>query len=149
MTLLRSAIVLFVSVTLVAAAIRWAALLAIGYLEFSWPPSSDEALMPILLIACVTLPVCVSLGILAWRGRRQPLSDGIAIVTVVMLAAAMFFFIRDTLVPSRFPDSAPIYTYIAFCFHLPFLIAAYTISYLALRRTPLLRGLTQDTRRSV
>lgn len=140
MVLMRSGMVLFVSVTLVAALILGALLVGTGNIG-GWQLDTTSDWTFLFHLSIVTLPTSVLLITLAWRGRRQPLADGVTLMTCIAVAVSFF----RILIPS--PSSSlgrgfDIFAIWAFCgIGLMCVVPAYVLCYLALRRTPLLRGL--------
>ncbi len=139
MTPWRSGLVLYVSVTLVAALILGAYLYWTGNIG-SWRLDFNSNWSFLFYLSLVALPTSVLLVVLARFGRRQPLSDGIAIMTCIALSAAavaMFFPPQGTTMGNFNLVIVWIYPGIG----LGCLVSAYLMTYFALRRTPLLRGL--------
>lgn len=140
MAILLSGLALFVSFTAAAIAIGWGFMFLSSYGGLG---PGDEYLAPILQISTVTFATSVVLMILAWRGRRQPLGDGVVSINVLVIGFCLVQLISYAAAgPSPYPDSAPAYYLLLIVgVYLTFLIPAYLLTYLALRRTPLLRGL--------
>lgn len=91
MILLRSGMVLFVSVTLVAALILGAFLVLTGNIG-GWrlDAGSDWS----FYLSIVTLPASAVLVVLAWRGRHHPQTDGVTLMTcIAVVAGAVAMFI--------------------------------------------------------
>ena len=141
MALLRSGVVLFASFTIAAIAAGWGFLSLAGYGGLGL--GSSESVVPILFVSAVTLTTSVALVVLAWRGRRQPLGDGVVIINLLVIGFGFVVLVGHALSgPSPYPDSAPgFYLMLIVGASLAIFIPAYLITYLALRRTPLLRGL--------
>lgn len=144
MILMRSGMVLFATVTAMAALILWGLVYWGGLVTPDWRPRFITDLVPVLLLCVVTIPMSILVTILAWRGRRQPVSDGASIAAGVVVAACVLL----TLVPgesSEFGRGFDTMAKAAYCgFGLASVVPAYLITYFALRRTPLLRGLAPD-----
>jgi hypothetical protein len=141
MALLRSAVVLFVSVTILAAAML-SLLFYIGNGSWNWwSPGSLDDLSPLFHLSAVNFVTAILLMFLAWRGRRQPITDGITAMTVLVLAVCFVQFVGSSAQEPMFPDSTPIFVWIAAGIYLASLVPAHLICCLALSRTPLLRGL--------
>ena len=141
MALLRSGVVLFASFTIAAIAAGWGFLSLAGYGGLGL--GSSESMVPILFVSAVTLTTSVALVVLAWRGRRQPLGDGVVIINLLVIGFGFVVLVGHALSgPSPYPDSAPgFYLMLIVGATLAIFIPAYLIAYLALCRTPLLRGL--------
>nr|WP_295887128.1 hypothetical protein [uncultured Devosia sp.] len=138
MTILRSGLILFVSMVVVAAAIGW------GYVSLLGPTGDFVFYaLQVLLFCAVALITSILLAALAWRGRRQPLSDGIAIITVLVLTAAGVMSIASANYEPKYPDNMPpiLAILLGVSLYLACLVPAYLFCYLALCRTPLLSGL--------
>lgn len=139
MTLLRSGLVLYVSVTVLAALILGALLMATGNIGgLRLDLSSDWSFLWQLSI--VTLPTSVLLAVLAWRGRQQPVADGVALMSCVAIVVCLVFYLVVSFTPQQY-SGYEIVIWIFAGMGLAVLIPAYLISYLALRRTPLLKGI--------
>lgn len=139
MALLRSGIVLFVSVTLVASVILGAFLALTGNLG-GWRLDASTDWTFLFYLSIVTLPASTVLVVLAWRGRRHPLTDGVTLMTCIALAAGA----TGTLIPRQGTSMGNFDMVIVWIYPgigLACLVPAYLITYFALRRTPLLRGL--------
>lgn len=140
MAILRSGLALFVSFTAVAIASGWGLMLLTSNGGFD---PGEEYLPLILQISAVTFATSIVLMVLAWRGRRQPLGDGVLSINLVVIGyglAQLVSFAASG--PSPYPDSMPaFYLLLVVGVHLMFLVPAYLVTYLALHRTPLLSGL--------
>lgn len=140
MVLLRSGLMLFVSVTLVAALTLGALLVSSGSIG-GWRLDTSSDWSFLLLLSIVTLPTSVLLVILAWRGRRQPLTDGVTLMTCIAIMACLVVYFWRSLYPSPTGQGYAIFVWFYAGIGLAALVPAYLISYLVLCRTPLLRGL--------
>ncbi len=138
MLLLRSGLVLFISVS-VAASIIGFGLLYVGGGTGS-AHSFAELLTPISYLSAISLTTCIVLICLAWRGRQQPMGDGIIAINLLVLGYCFIQFIQSAVGP-RFADSEAMFVWVDAGLYLACLVPAYLVSYLILRRTPLLRGL--------
>ncbi len=140
MALLRSGIVLFVSVTTVAATIMW----GLFYVaDVGFRPDLLESIVPIFHFSAAAFATTVLLLALAWRGRQQPMVDGVFSMNILVLGYSIVqaIFIASA-GQSKYPDSAPFfYLFFIVSIYLACLVPAHVICCLALRRTPLLRGL--------
>ncbi len=140
MALLRSGLTLFISVTVFASLIVNGVFFGQASLQ-DWSPSSSYLLWYTESIAIITGPTTLLLMLLAWRGRRRPALDGTIIIAVLLLAICSCLYLWAS--SSDDPLGAS-YAGIwwAACFSgLASIIPAHLLTYFALRRTPLLRGL--------
>ncbi|OEO29275.1 hypothetical protein VW23_026260 [Devosia insulae DS-56] len=140
MALLRSGLVLFVSVTLMAALTLGALLVSTGNIG-GWRLDTSSDWSFLFQLSIVTLPTSILLVVLAWRGRRQPLTDGVALMTCIAILACLVVYFWWSLYPPHSGHGYAILVWIYAGIGLAALVPAYLISYLALCRTPLLRGL--------
>ncbi len=140
MVLLRSGLVLFVVSTVVAALMLWGLVYWGRLVTPDWRPRFVADLVPVALLCVITLPTSILLAIFAWRGRRQPITDGISIVSGVSLLIVLF-----PGATSEWGNSFATLVKAAYCgFGLACIIPAHLLTFFALRRTPLLRGLVPD-----
>ena len=140
MALLRSGFVLFLSVAVVATVLFWGLLFLGSY--GSWPPlNSADDWQPVIHLSVAAFVTSGALMALAWRGRRQPATDGVALLTVLVLAACFVQFVSNVSIGQKFADSEPLFTWAIAGLYLASLVPAYLICYFALSRSPLLRGL--------
>lgn len=134
---------LFVALTTVAMAILAGLLMLAGYGGLALDRNSD--LLILALVSAVAFGTSVTLAILAWRGRHQPLSDGVlainVLLTLLALAPILFAAITDRLMDQT--DLPPLFFSIFYLagFALAGLVPAHFVVVLALGRTRLLRGL--------
>jgi hypothetical protein len=138
MLVLRSALALFGIVTALAAVIGTTLIGGSWDPYFVWHAQS---------VTVATAPTYSLLAIGAWRGRHRPLLDGVILIALIGFVACAIWFARMWLGP--FPDELTAaqsrswaglaWTYCLLA--LASIIPAPLISYFALRRTPLLRGL--------
>src|SRR5688572_11614185 len=137
MALLRSGVVLFVSVTALAATIMWG-LFYVG--DPGFRPDFLESIVPILHFSAAAFATSVLLLALAWRGRQQPMVDGVFSINILVLGYSLAQAILIAGAgPSKHPDSAPFfYLFLIMSICLVCLVPAHVICCLALRRTPLL-----------
>ena len=137
MSLLRSGLVLFISMTVVATLALLGLIYWSGLVTPDWRPRFVIDLMPVALICIVTLPTSILLTVFAWRGRRRPVTDGLSLVAAICVLLV--------LVPggtSEWGSNFATMVKAAYCgFGLACIVPAHLITYYALRRTPLLRGL--------
>lgn len=139
MVLLRSGIVLFVLVTLVAALILGAFLVLTGNIG-GWRLDAGSDWSFLFYLSIVTLPASPVLVVLAWRGRHHPQTDGVTLMTcIAVVAGAVAMFIPRPGTSMGNFDLLVLWIYPGL--GLACLVPAYLVTYLALRRTPLLRGL--------
>lgn len=145
MVLLRSGLILFVSVTTLASLIVNGVFFAQAALQ-GWSPSPSYILWHTQSITIITGPTTVLLMLLAWRGRRRPSLDGTIITTILLFTICSFLYMG-----SRNSEDPVTYGYAgivwAFCLAgLGSIIPAHLLTCFALRRTPLLRGLVPHTK---
>jgi hypothetical protein len=143
MELVRAGAVLFVSVIAASTAIGCGILYLSNY---GTPPSLEHLegyLTYILHFSAVSLATAIVLVVLARRGRRQPLGDGVIAINVSVLAYSFLQLIVHAISgPSPYPDSMNfLFLMMVMGGYLLCLVPAYMLAYLVLRRTPLLRGL--------
>lgn len=137
MPLLRSGLVLFVSVTAVSAIIS----LALFYAVMGRGPLFISDFYPTLLLTIPILPMVVTLMVLASRGRRRPITDGITLMTCIALGVCGLLVALPN-PPSEFGwgfDAMIMTAHVGA--GLACVVPAHIITVLALRRTPLLAGL--------
>jgi hypothetical protein len=133
-----SALVMFCAVTALAAA------LGTALMRFPWDP---YFLWHTLSVAVATAPTYTLLAIGAARGRRRVLLDGTILIAVIGFVASAIWYAEMWFGP--FPDEQTAaqsrsWAGIAWTYYLLALasiIPAHILTFLALRRTPLLRGL--------
>jgi len=140
MVLLRSGLVLFVSVTILASLIVNGVFFGQAAVQ-GWSPNPNYLLWHTQIIAIITGPTTVLLMLLAWRGRRRPSLDGTIITAILLFAICSCLYMG-----ARNSDDPISYSYAgifwAFCFAgLASIIPAHLFACFALRRTLLLRGL--------
>jgi hypothetical protein len=146
MILLRSGTVLFVMVTVGAAAIFTVLFFALLW-PTGWHAWSTYSFWHAQGVAVVTGPTYALLTFAAWRGRRHPALDGTVLIAAIALVSCAIWYAKIWFGP--FPDeltaaqsrswAGMAWTY---CFlGLMSIIPAHLITYFALHRTPLLRGL--------
>ncbi len=145
MVLLRSGLILFVSVTTLASLIVNGVFFAQAALQ-GWSPSPSYILWHTQSITIITGPTTVLLTLLAWRGRRRPSLDGTIISTILLFAICSCLYIA-----ARNSEDSISYSYAgifwAFCLAgLASIIPAHLLTCFALSRTPLMRGLLPDTK---
>jgi len=104
MAMLRSTIVLFLLGTALATAVLWVLMVGFGYLDPAWRPESIDDLWLVIRIAEIALISSVGLLFLAWRGRYQMLSDGIALMTISVLGFCCFGAIQGALAPRQYQE---------------------------------------------
>lgn len=138
MVLVRAGAALYVTVTVLATLI-----MSLLYFSLVWPsgPSSDRFVMISFAqaISLVTLPTSVLLVAAAWRGRRRPVLDGTLLIIAVAGVCAGIYL--ATIYFSPMGQGYEIFAGLYYAAGLVTIIPAYLITYFALRRTPLLRGL--------
>jgi Na+/proline symporter len=145
MSLLRSGLLLFVSVTglatlFVVASFVW------GSLTYGWPGLAGLAgwLMTVpLWFSAVTFPTTAMLTFAAWRGRRRPVLDGLILLPGIGLLACCCLYLwwlqsDDPMVAGGAGIVAPIY-YLA---GLAIAVPSYLIAYYTLRKSGLIAALT-------
>lgn len=145
MAMLRSTIVLFLLDTALATAILWVLMVGFGYLDPAWRPESIDDLWLVIRIAEIALISSIGLLLLAWRGRYQMLSDGIALMTISVLGFCYFGAIEGAMAPRQYQEMS-ILIWGGVGLSLGALVPAHILVFLALRRTPLLRGLLPYTK---
>lgn len=140
MALLRSGLVLFVSVTILASLIVNGVFFGQAALQ-GWSPSLSYLLWYTESIAVITAPTCLLLMLLAWRGRRRPALDGTMIIAVLLVAICSAFYVRASN-SSDLLGASYAGIWWAFCIAgLASIIPAHLFCYFGLRSSPLLRGL--------
>lgn len=140
MALLRSGLVLFVSVTFMAALILGALLVGTGKIG-GWRLDAASDWSFLLQLSIVTLPASILLVVLAWRGRRQPLTDGVTLITCIAIVACLAYYLWVSFTPQPYGHGYEIFVWILAGLGLACIVPAYLITYFALRRTPLLSPL--------
>ncbi len=141
MRLLLSGLTLFASTTLLAIAIGAAFVSTI--LPGSSPREVGDYMSPTLFLGATALITSIVLVLLAGRGRRQPLGDGVITINAIVLGYCFWLSVAALAGgPSPYPDSQPLFAWMTASLFLSVIVPAHIIAYLALRRTPLLRGLT-------
>jgi len=146
---LRSGLVLFACVTLVAAAI-FTVLFFAGLWPTGWHAWATYSLWHAQGVAVVTGPAYALLTFAAWRGRRHPALDGTILIAAIVLISCAIWYAKIWFGP--FPDELTAaqsrswaglaWTYCLL--GLMSIIPAHLLTYFALRSTPLLRGLVPD-----
>jgi hypothetical protein len=139
MAMLRSTVVLFLLDTALATAILWVLMVGFGCLDPAWRPESIDDLWLVIRIAEIALISSVGLLFLAWRGRYQMLSDGIALMTISVLGFCYFGAIQGALAPRQYQEMS-ILIWGGVGLSLGALVPAHVLTFLVLRRTPLLSG---------
>lgn len=140
MALLRSGLVLFVSVTALATLISTFLFFGIVWRD-GWRAFSTYAAWNAQGLSVVTAPTCLLLMLAAWRGRRRPILDGITLLTGISFAICGSLYLLTASSPDALAASFAGLWWMYFVGGLLGAIPAYLITYFALRYTPLLRGL--------
>lgn len=143
MVLLRSGLVLFVVSTVVAAIIVNGVFFGQAFLQ-GWSPSPSYVLWYTESIAVITAPTCLLLMLLAWRGRRRPALDGTLIIAALLLTICSAFYVWASNSSDPLGASYAGFWWMACFAGFACIIPAHLLTYFALRRTPLLRGLVPD-----
>ena len=140
MALLRSGLVLFITVTALAATIVNGVFFGQASLQ-GWLPSPSYVLWLTESIAVITGPTCLLLMLLASRGRRRPALDGAIIIAVLLLAICSAFYVWASNSHDPLGASYAGFWWGACVAGFASIIPAHLLCYFALRRSPLLRGL--------
>lgn len=140
MVLLRSGLVLFVTVTVLAAIIVNSVFFGQAFLQ-GWSPSPSYVLWYTESIAVITAATCLLLMLLAWRDRRRPALDGTLIIAVLLLTICSAFYVSARNSSDPIGASYAGLWWMACFAGFASIIPAHLFACFALRRTPLLRGL--------
>ena len=137
MPLLVAGLVLFVGTTALATVIS--TLLFFGLIwPDGWSSYSRYVVWHAQAISTVTAPTCLLLVLAAWRGRRRPIVDGIALMAAIGFAV---YGTRYQLAINSWSSGYAGLLWIAYVGGLLSEVPAYLITYFTLRRTPLLSAL--------
>lgn len=141
MLLLRSGLVLASCVTLVASLLVVLCMSVACWLQ-GWALWQPQFLLVPVGASLVTVPTITVLAIAASLGRRRPVLDGITLIVGVGLIVCSFLYFQGLKSPDVISRSfAWSFTVVLYMVGIAALVPAYLITYLALCRTPFLRGL--------
>lgn len=142
MNSLRSGLILFVLVTTLATAIGTTIFISVPFRGRGWSEASTYGMWGVQLLSVVTIPSYVTLVLLAWRGRRCPIMDGsLLIAGIGLLLATGWYLLAYFTTTSPLARLFAVLAWLCYAGGMLSLIPAHIITILALRRTPLLRGL--------
>ncbi len=142
MTLLRSGLVLYVSVTALATLV-----VAVWYLcaiwNHGWYPWPPQTLLIPSGFSAVTLPTVATLVIAASLGRKRPVLDGLLLIGGIGLLACycLYLMLRQSDDPMTF-SWAGLVAQMYYLVGLAVAVPSYLIAYYALRQAGLIAELT-------
>lgn len=140
MALLRSGLVLFVTVTLLATVIYTGLFFGLVWRD-GWHALPTYSVWHAQSISVVTAPTCLLLVLAAWRGRNRPILDGTILIAAITFAICAVMFARASTSEDALGRSYAGLWWMFCAGGLLSIIRAYLITYFALRRTPLLSAL--------